>query len=118
MADPDMTPRRLTPEERAQAEDAIDWAAVDAVAATRGEHRTPDMGHLPTDEEAIAARVRMIRKRSGLSQPQFAEQYRIPVGTLRDWEQGRVRPDGAALAYLLVIDREPDAVVRALSKAA
>jgi len=113
-----MTPRRLTPEERAQIEATIDWGAVDTVASARGEYRTPDMGSLPKDEDAVAARVRMIRKRSGLSQPQFAEQYRIPVGTLRDWEQGRVRPDGAALAYLLVIDREPDAVVRALSKVA
>ena len=55
--------------------------------------------------------------RPGLSQPAFAEKYDIPVGTLRDWEQGRTRPDAAALAYLRVIEHEPEAVQRALAAA-
>ncbi len=42
--------------------------------------------------------------------------HRIPVGTLRDWEQARREPDAAAaLAYLRVIEREPEAVARDLS---
>ena len=57
----------------------------------------------------------MIRRALGLSQDEFARHYRIPIGTLRDWEQGRAEPDAAARAYLLVIAREPDIVPRALA---
>jgi putative transcriptional regulator len=54
----------------------------------------------------------------GLSQEQFAERFKIPVGTLRDWEHGRVEPDQAARAYLMVIARIPDAVREALDASA
>jgi DNA-binding transcriptional regulator YiaG len=53
-----------------------------------------------------------------LSQEQFAEQLQIPVGTLRDWEQGRVEPDQAARAYLKVIAGKPDLVRQILKPAA
>ena len=49
-----------------------------------------------------------------MTQEAFAARYRIPVGTLRDWEQGRAEPDQAACAYLTVIAREPDVVLNAL----
>jgi putative transcriptional regulator len=57
-------------------------------------------------------RVKIIRRSLGLTQEQFAARYRIPLGTLRDWEQQRTVPDRAALAYLNVIARDPDAVHR------
>jgi putative transcriptional regulator len=53
-----------------------------------------------------------------MSQIEFARTFRIPLGTLRDWEQHRRDPDQAAQAYLEVIAREPDAVRRALARAA
>jgi putative transcriptional regulator len=59
--------------------------------------------------------VKIIRRALGISQEDFAARYNIPIGTLRDWEQGRVVPDQAARAYLTVIAREPDAVRRALN---
>jgi len=59
--------------------------------------------------------VKIIRRALGLSQEEFATRYRIPVGTVRDWEQGRVVPDAAARAYLHVIAREPDTVREALT---
>ncbi len=59
--------------------------------------------------------VKIIRRVLGLSQDEFAERFRIPVGTLRDWEQGRKEPDAAARAYLIVIGRNPDAVAKALA---
>ncbi len=59
-------------------------------------------------------RVKIIRRALGLSQDDFAARYRIPIGTLRDWEQGRATPDQAARAYLTVIARDPEAVRRAL----
>jgi putative transcriptional regulator len=60
-------------------------------------------------------RAKISRRALGLSQEAFAARYHIPIGTLRDWEQGRVEPDQAARAYLTVIARDPDAVHRALN---
>jgi len=59
--------------------------------------------------------VKIIRRALGISQEDFAARYHIPVGTLRDWEQGRVEPDQAAQAYLTVIARSPEAVRKALN---
>jgi putative transcriptional regulator len=59
--------------------------------------------------------VKVIRRALKLSQEEFAARYRIPIGTLRDWEQGRAVPDQAARAYLTVIARDPEAVRKALT---
>jgi putative transcriptional regulator len=59
-------------------------------------------------------RAKIIRRALGLSQEEFALRYHIPIGTLRDWEQGRFEPDAAAKAYLAVIAHEPEVVRRAL----
>lgn len=59
-------------------------------------------------------RVKTIRRALGMTQEEFAERYLIPLGTLRDWEQGRTEPDQAAQAYLKVIAKEPETVSRAL----
>lgn len=59
--------------------------------------------------------VKVIRRALGLSQEAFAARFQIPLGTLRDWEQGRKRPDAAARAYLRVIGRAPETVRRALA---
>jgi putative transcriptional regulator len=60
-------------------------------------------------------RVKIIRRALGISQEDFAARYHIPIGTLRDWEQGRVAPDQAARAYLTVIARDPEGVRKALN---
>ena len=62
--------------------------------------------------------VKKLRERLGLTQEAFAAAYRIPVGTLRDWEQCRKRPDAPARAYLTVIARNPEAVAGFLGEAA
>lgn len=51
--------------------------------------------------------VRAIREELGLSQQDFASAYRIPLATLKGWEQGRRQPDATAAAYLSVIARLP-----------
>ncbi len=61
--------------------------------------------------------VKRIRWQLGLSQEDFAQRFEIPVGTIRDWEQGRSRPDRAAAAYLKVISSDPASVGRALGTA-
>lgn len=58
--------------------------------------------------------VRAIRARLGLTQQQFAVRFGFSVNTLRHWEQGRRVPEAPTRAYLLVIDREPQAVLKAL----
>lgn len=59
--------------------------------------------------------VKRLRERLGLTQEAFAATYRIPLGTLRDWEQRRKRPDAPARAYLLVIARDPERVAGLLA---
>ena len=55
-------------------------------------------------------RAKIIRQALGLTQEEFAMRFRIPLGTLRDWEQGAAEPDSCARAYLMVIARNPKAV--------
>ena len=59
-------------------------------------------------------RVKIIRRALGLTQEEFAARFRIPLGTLRDWEQGAKQPDQAARAYLSAIAGDPAGVQRAL----
>jgi len=108
---------KVTPEMAAAALREVDWAAQDALTDAEIARRAAadqDAAPLMSAAEIRAARVRQARRRSGLTQEAFASRYHIPLGTLRDWEQGRREPDGAALAYLRVIEREPDMVARAL----
>jgi len=61
--------------------------------------------------------VKAIRTRLGLTQERFAARFGFNINTLRHWEQGRRVPEGPTRAYLLVIDRQPDAVLKALRPA-
>lgn len=60
--------------------------------------------------------IKTLRRALSLTQEEFAARYRIPVGTLRDWEQGRSEPDQPARAYLTVIARDPEGVRAALKR--
>lgn len=62
-----------------------------------------------------AVDVAAVRSRLGLTQDQFAARFGFSVATLRHWERGDRRPQGAALVLLNLIEREPQAVMRALS---
>jgi putative transcriptional regulator len=59
--------------------------------------------------------VPAIRKKLGFTQQDFARSFGVSLGTLRNWEQGLRLPEGPARVLLTVIDREPEAVKRALS---
>lgn len=61
--------------------------------------------------------VRAIRKKLGMTQERFAGRFGFSVNTLRHWEQGKRQPEGPTRAYLLVIERAPDAVQKALDAA-
>lgn len=58
--------------------------------------------------------AKVIRRALGMTQQEFAARYHIPLGTLRDWEQGRATPDRPTQAYLTVIARSPEQVQQAL----
>jgi len=58
--------------------------------------------------------AKIIRRALGMTQEEFATRYHIPLGTLRDWEQGRATPDQPTQAYLTVIARSPEGVQQAL----
>ena len=96
------------------------WRRFDALKdAEVHEAALGDPDAQPLTDEAVARmnrvpRARTLRRALGLTQEEFAARYRIPIGTLRDWEQGRSEPDQPARAYLTVIARDPDAVLRAL----
>ena len=77
----------------------------------------PDNPHLGAAQLRAMKRVapiKRIRWQLGLSQEDFARRFEIPIGTLRDWEQGRSNPDRPALAYLKVIGSDPEFVGQAL----
>ena len=102
------------------------------VDAPSPEHRTDaeieaaaadDPDNPPLTDERLEGfsrvpRTKTLRRALGLTQEEFARAFQIPIGTLRDWEQGRSQPDQPARAYLTVIAREPDLVRRSLAEAA
>jgi putative transcriptional regulator len=60
--------------------------------------------------------ARVIRRALALTQEEFAARYHIPIGTLRDWEQGRAEPDQPTKAYLTLIARDPERVHHMLNR--
>ena len=92
---------------RRMTEEQVHAAALrDPDAQPLTEERLARMRHVP--------RTKALRRALGLTQEEFAVRYQIPLGTLRDWEQGRAEPDQPARAYLKVIARDPESVRRAL----
>jgi putative transcriptional regulator len=88
------------------------YAEIEAAAA-----EDPDARPMTSDELRATSRVpraKTLRRALGLTQEVFAARYHIPLGTLRDWEQGRSEPDQPTRAYLKVIARDPEGVQRAL----
>jgi putative transcriptional regulator len=97
-----------------------DWRAFDSMSEEERHRAALSDADSPPATEAQLARarrvptVRALRKKLNLTQEQFAARFHLPLGTVRDWEQGAHRPDKAAQVLLTVIARDPDAVARAL----
>lgn len=78
----------------------------------------PDAQPLTTSDFKRMRRTpqaKIIRRALELTQEEFASRYHIPLGTLRDWEQGRAEPDQPTRAYLTLIARDPEHVNRVLN---
>ncbi len=101
--------------------DKDNWTKLDATSeAVKHASALSDPDNPPLTETDFkrmkkTPRTKIIRRALGLSQEEFSTLYNIPVGTLRDWEQGRSKPDQAAQSYLTVIAHEPDVVLKALA---
>jgi putative transcriptional regulator len=87
--------------------DKIAAGLEDAIAYVQGDASRARLAE-PVD-------VRAVRSLAKKTQVEFADAYRIPVATLRDWEQGRRQPDAPARALLAVIAADPAAVERMLA---
>ena len=91
--------------------DKIAAGLTEAVAISKGEADPSTYRvHVPASVD-----VKAIRSKIGLSQSAFASRFGFPLGTVKDWEQGRRGPETSARVLLTIIDREPDAVQRALA---
>ena len=90
----------------------IDPARVDATTeADIDTHQAADEVGALQDAAKFARRV---RKRMGLSQAEFSQRIEVPLDTIRNWEQGKRCPTGAAKALLKVLDKAPEAALAAL----
>ncbi|HVT25576.1 MAG TPA: type II toxin-antitoxin system MqsA family antitoxin [Rhizomicrobium sp.] len=110
----------------------IDWAKVDATPnAHVMRHARQDRTTTPSDREwqkmtktghvslvpPAKVDVRAVREKLHLSQSEFAARFGFTASAVRQWEQGRRQPHGPARVLLTIIDREPNAVRRALEAA-
>lgn len=88
--------------------DKIAAGARDAAAFARGDE---------SRARVATVDVKAIRATAKMSQAEFAAAYALPIGTLRDWEQHRREPDGAAKAYLSIIEKDPVTVRELVARA-
>jgi len=101
--------------------DKTDWARLRAMTdeeVTAAAMSDPDARPMTPEQLRAARRVsrtKTLRRALALTQEEFSVRYHIPLGTLRDWEQGRCQPDQPARAYLAVIAHDPEGVKRALA---
>ena len=88
----------------------VEKALEEVIAHVRGEKPLP----CRIVDDPAAEHIVAVRKRMKLSRRKFADRFGLDARAVQDWEQGRRVPDRAARVLLTVIDRDPEAVVRAL----
>ena len=91
----------------------VDRAALDATTEE-------DIALQARDDDAQAMQdmarfARRVRRRLGLTQVEFARRIDVPHETIRNWEQGKRGPTGAARALLRILDKAPETALRALT---
>jgi putative transcriptional regulator len=90
--------------------DLAKQATVESVASHEIDPDNPPLTEADFNRMRRVPRAKTIRRALMLTQEEFAARYHIPIGTLRDWEQGRTEPDAPAQAYLRVIAADPKGV--------
>jgi putative transcriptional regulator len=112
-----ITKFRLDPKEPPK----TDWRVFDAMSeeerhgAALADPDAPPATEAQLERARRVPTVRALRRKLNLTQEEFAARFHLPLGTIRDWEQGAHRPDKAAQVLLRVIAKDPDAVARALA---
>lgn len=91
-------------------------SAFDKIAAGLGDAIAYAEGDQDRGRIAAPLDVAAIRKRTGKTQDQFARAYRLPIGTVRDWEQSRSQPDAPARILLALIGAEPETIERLVQR--
>ncbi len=86
---------------------------------TRLDTPTYDPDNIPLTDADFARmkpvpKTKSLRRALALTQEEFAERYQIPIGTLRDWEQGRTEPDAPAKGFLKLIAADPEGAAMVL----
>jgi putative transcriptional regulator len=100
--------------------DKTDWVRLNALtdadieAAAEADLENPLLTDAELKQFRPVPNPKEIRKRLNMTQQQFSQQFELPLGTLRDWEQGTREPDSAAKSYLRVIAKNPQEVIKAL----
>jgi putative transcriptional regulator len=100
--------------------DKTDWVRLNALtdadieAAADADLENPLLTDAELKQFRPVPNPKEIRKRLNMTQQQFSQQFELPLGTLRDWEQGTREPDSAAKSYLRVIAKNPQEVIKAL----
>jgi len=108
---------RRTMESIRRVKPRIDRAKIAATteADIRRHTREDEQGETDLAGFAPVIPPQALRKRLGMTQQAFAKALRIPLSTLRNWEQGRVLPDPAARSLLAIVAKNPKAALRALA---
>ena len=107
-------PARLSSEQAARL-DAMTDDQITAAAVSDPDAQPWTDDDLARAKQAFGARIKITRLKLGMSQPDFAEAFGFSLRALQDWERGRAEPPAAIRSYLRVIEREPEAVMRALA---
>jgi putative transcriptional regulator len=107
------TKKKAAVQKRRTVGESIIQGLNEAIAWTRGESTGARVTliHVPEVD------VRKVRTKMGLSQAEFATKFGFPPATLRNWEQGRSRPDAPTRVLLAVIAKHPEAVEDVLRQA-
>ena len=89
--------------------------AAEVARAARADEDAQPLSSADLKRMKRTPQAKVIRRALELTQQEFASRYHIPIGTLRDWEQGRTKPDQPAQAYLTLIARDPEHVNQTLN---
>jgi len=108
---------RRTMEEVRRLKPRINRAKIDATTEADIRRYMREDGQDDSDVVGFAPVIppQLLRKRLGMTQDEFARALRIPLSTLRNWEQGRVLPDPAARSLLTIVAKNPKAALKALA---
>ena len=78
----------------------------DVAAYSQGDNSRVRVTKIPVNN----VNVQLIRQKLDLTQQEFADRFQLPLATIRNWEQGRRKPEGAARILLQMIESKPDSV--------